>query len=210
MMAHALGIDPVEFRMRNLIESGETSATGEEMIDIHAKKTLEASSRAADWGSPRRAPYVGRGIAVYDRHTGSGKVSVVLGVDREGTVTLHTTAPDTGTGNHTILQQIIAEELKVPLSQVRIHMTDSDLIPEDAGVGGSRVTHVYGRAALASAQEVRAKLIAVAAEMLGAEPAQIVLGAGRFSADSRALPFAQVAQRAAPAEGGELRVSYTY
>jgi CO/xanthine dehydrogenase Mo-binding subunit len=56
------------------------------------------------------------------------------------------------------MQQIIAEELKLPLSQIAIRMSDSEVIPEDTGVGGSRVTHVYGLACQQAAREAREKL----------------------------------------------------
>src|SRR5439155_23846597 len=94
---------------------------------------------------------------MYDRHTGSGMANVEL-VVRDDHAVLYTAAPDTGTGNHTIMQQILAEELKLPLSQVMVQMSDSVLIPEDTGVGGSRVTHVYGLASQQAAQEAREKL----------------------------------------------------
>ncbi len=77
---------------------------------------------------------------------------------------LYTAAPDTGTGNHTIMQQIIAEELGLPLSQVAIRMSDSVVIPEDTGVGGSRVTHVYGLACQQAAREARERLQAAPGE----------------------------------------------
>ncbi len=161
IIARALGLDPVEFRMRNLIETGEVSALGEPFHDLHAKETLQAAAKAASWGSPKPASgrLIGKGIAMYDRHTGAGVGNARLTVGKDGHVILHTPAPDTGTGAHTIIQQIVAEELKIPLSQVSVRAATSENIVEDAGVGANRVTHVYGQAALMAAREAQPRFV---------------------------------------------------
>lgn len=208
MIAHALGMDPVEFRLFNLLESGEQTATGEEMHDLRAKETLKTAAETAGWKRPKPSPYFGRGVAAHDRHTGSGTSSVSLLVDRSGQATLITLVPDTGTGSHTVLQQIVAEELKLPLNRVRVVVGDSDNPGDDQGAGGSRVTNVHGGGALSAAQEAKARLTEAAAELLRTPLDHVTLEPERFVADGQSVSFTEVAAHAAA--GSILRIDTTF
>lgn len=207
IVAHELGIDPVEFRMRNLLESGEVSAIGHHMRvrDLHAKETLQAAAKAAGWGTAEPGPYFGRGVAVHDHHLGAGHSSMTLAVDSEGNATIETVAPDTGTGNHTIFRQIVAEELKLPLERVWVVVKDTDAGGRDSGVGNQRVTYVHGQAIWKAAQEARGDLLDAAAELLDAAAHEILLDANGFAASSRRVSFLEVSARATEGFGGERR-----
>src|SRR5207245_6911092 len=123
----------------------------------HAKETLAGAAEAAGWKQTAegwRKPaknlpsdaLVGTGLAMYDRHTGAGIANAEIIIDRNAHATLHTLAPDTGTGSHTIMAQIVAEELGIPLTQVTVKPATSERAVEDAGVGANRVTDVSGQA----------------------------------------------------------------
>ena len=86
------------------------------------------------------------------RHIGIGDANAQVSVEGDGTVTLLTAAPDTGTGSHTVLRQIVAETLSMPIEQVRVQVATTDAFEADSGAGGSRVTHVAGQATYQAAR----------------------------------------------------------
>ena len=83
---------------------------------------------------------------------------MVLRVTASGHVELHTGVSDQGGGAHTVFQRIVASELGVPLEQVAVIRGTTDAVPNDPGVGGSRVTPVQGSAALAAARALKKRL----------------------------------------------------
>ncbi|GIW08439.1 MAG: dehydrogenase [Dehalococcoidia bacterium] len=184
-LARTIEMDPVEFRRRNLIREGEATPAGEQWVQVRAIETLEAAARAAGWGTPL-PENVGRGVAVSEHGAGAGASTVQAGLDERGFY-LRTGAPDTGTGSHTIMQQVAAETLGVPHHAIRIETSHTLAFPFDFGVGGSRVTHVYGRAALAAAASLRDTILQRAAaafdlptDQLGWEGGQLRRPDGRL------------------------------
>jgi len=157
MIAHELGIDPADFRRRNLVGDGERLATGHRLERVKARETLEAALEAGDWRAPRR-PHVGRGLAMSHRFAGLGDARARLRLETDGTVRLITAIPDTGTGAHTVFRQIVAEVLEVPPDRVVVSVGDTDAFESDAGVGGSRVTRVAGHAVDRAARAMREAL----------------------------------------------------
>ncbi|MBI3326018.1 MAG: xanthine dehydrogenase family protein molybdopterin-binding subunit [Nitrospinae bacterium] len=168
LIAHALGMDPYNLRMHNLVEDGDESPLGHHWEQVMGKKTLAAAAEAAGYWEAKPSPRgkrVGRGMAIYERHIGAGTSTSRVIVDMEGTVMLRTALRDTGTGMYTILRKIVGEELGVPYTEVQLIPWTTDEIPFDTGVGGSRVTNVGGQATYKAAQAVRAKLAALAADL---------------------------------------------
>jgi CO/xanthine dehydrogenase Mo-binding subunit len=170
LIARELGIDPYDFRMKNLVEEGDESPLGHRWQHVMGKQTLEAAAREAGYQQPKPpipGKRVGRGLAIYERHVGAGSSTAKVAIDADGRVTLYTALRDTGSGFYTVLRQIVGQELGVPYNEIRLVPWTTDDIPFDTGVGGSRVTHVGGQATYAATQEVRKKLLAHAAELYG-------------------------------------------
>jgi CO/xanthine dehydrogenase Mo-binding subunit len=183
MIAHELGIDPLEFRLRNVLVDGDESPMGERWQHIRCRETLTAAAQAAAWGSPK-PPNVGRGLGIYERATGAfGQSSATLIIDADSKLTLVTGAADTGTGSYTVLGQVVAEELQAPLGEVSVIQGDTDTAQWEDGAGGSRLTHMAGRATQAAARDMRTALIALAARCLGCAPGQVQMRERRFIAD---------------------------
>jgi CO/xanthine dehydrogenase Mo-binding subunit len=183
MVARGLGMDPLAFRLKNSIGAGDKSPLGEPMRDCLMRETLQAGADAAGWTAPKPRKSWGRGISMYDRHVGSGEADVSLRVTWEGDAVVTTSVPDTGTGSHTIMQQIVAETLKIPLNQVSIRTgVTTDDTGIDAGAGGSRVTYVHGSAAQRAAQAAIEKLKQGAAAMISVPADQLTYTADRFTA----------------------------
>ncbi len=183
LIARELKMDPAKFRMMNLIGEGEENALGKSWIGVKAKETLKAALDAAAWKSPKR-PNVGRGVAMYERGTGAGKVWVNLTAEADGTLTVFTVAGDQGTGLQTVLCQTVAAEMQVPYEQVRCRIGNTADVSYsvDVGFGGSRSTNINSAAAFQASAELRKKLNAQAAKLFGCAEDQVIYKSGKFSA----------------------------
>jgi len=177
LIARALGIDPYDFRMRNLVRDGDVSPLGHHWHNVMGPRTLEAAAQAAGYHQPRPVvpgKKIGRGIAIYERHIGAGTSVAKVVVAPDGTVTLYTALRDTGSGFYTVLRQIIGQELGVPYNTIRMETWSTDETVFDTGVGGSRVTHVGGQATYGAVQAVCQKLRQLAAARYGWRAEEII------------------------------------
>jgi CO/xanthine dehydrogenase Mo-binding subunit len=164
-IARQLGVDPLEFRLQNLIEEGEETPTGTRYQSIRAKETLESAVNASGYRTAK-APHIGRGIAISERPPAGGESHAAVTLNPDGSVVVHTSIFEPGTGTYTVLRQIVAEELHLPLGSIQVQVWDTDGVPFDTGVGGSRVTRIAGQAAYQAAGEASRALLRVAAELL--------------------------------------------
>jgi CO/xanthine dehydrogenase Mo-binding subunit len=180
MVAQELGLDPFEFRRINALQPGDASPTGEQWHNIRAGETLQRAADAVGWATPKAGPYLGRGLAMGDQPQGSGQSSAKVAMDEDGKITLLMSLWDTGTGAHTIMRQIVAESLTLPVEDVILEVGDTDAVDFESGPGGTRVTYTAGQAALGAAEDLREKLTVLAAEYLGASADALSLQAGRF------------------------------
>lgn len=170
LIARELGIDPYDFRMRNLVRDGDVSPLGHHWRNVMGTRTLEAAAQASGYHQPkpvRPGKRVGRGLALYERHIGAGISAAKVVVAPDGTVTLHTALRDTGSGFYTVLRQIVGQELGVPYNTIRLETWSTDDTAFDTGAGGSRVTHVGGQAAYKATQAVCTQLRTLAAARYG-------------------------------------------
>ena len=121
---------------------------------------------------------------MYERGTGAGKVWVNLTAEADGTFTVFTVAGDQGTGLQTVLCQTVAAEMQVPYEQVRCRIGNTADVSYsvDVGFGGSRSTNINSAAAFQASAELRKKLNAQAAKLLGCAEDQVTYKSGKFSA----------------------------
>lgn len=164
MIAKELGLDPVELRRRNLLRDGDALANGHHLEHVRATETLDAALAASDWAKPKPRG-VGRGVAMGHRHIGVGFTNAQVRLETKGTVTLTIGLPDTGTGAHLVLRQVVAEVLGLSIDEVQIELATTDLFETDSGVGGSRVTHTGGRAAFHAAEKLKEQIHAEATKL---------------------------------------------
>ena len=180
IIARELGMDPAEFRLRNLIGEGEEDAVGQRLRSVRFREVLQAALDAARWERPKPGPNYGRGVALFGRHIGGGPTGVILSAEPDGTFTVISPTFDQGTGTHTILRQLVADEMRVPIEQVRVMVGDTDTAPNDGGARASRVTYVAGRVIVQACGQLREQLIAQAARMLECRPEEADYGDGKF------------------------------
>ena len=179
LVAKELAIDPAQFRLQNLIGDGEEDAAGQRLHDVRFREVFEAALDAADWKKPKPS-HVGRGIALTARHISGGDTGLVLIAETDGTLTVLSPTIDQGSGTHTILRQLVAEEMRVSIDKVRIVVGDTDTTPPDSGVRASRVTYVAGRAVVQACDILRKQLLEQAARLLECAPADVEHGDGKF------------------------------
>ncbi|MGJ5242778.1 xanthine dehydrogenase family protein molybdopterin-binding subunit, partial [Bradyrhizobium oligotrophicum] len=200
-IAARLGMDPVAFRRRNVLGDGDLGATGQTFEGNVLGPMLD---RMAEM---RPAPHIRSDGRLHGRATTVGTWFVFVGpsaatvnMNADGTATLVTSGVEIGSGSMMQgLPQIVAATLGLDPGQVIVRAADTDAAGYDVGVGGGRTTVSLGAASLSAAQEVRAKLLKMASEMIEAAPEDLVLRDGRIEiagAPGSGRTIAEVATRA--------------
>jgi CO/xanthine dehydrogenase Mo-binding subunit len=163
MMARELGLDPVEFRRRNLLREGRPQATGTVLRDAATEGVLERTAELLDWkkpfdrgtGSVRR----GRGIAIGIKACVSPTTSLAaVSVNADGSCTVYCSTVDMGQGSDTAMAQIAAEVLNMAAESIRVVHSDTDVTPYDMATLGSRSLFHMGNAVRLAAQDAVGKL----------------------------------------------------
>ncbi|HWP56981.1 MAG TPA: xanthine dehydrogenase family protein molybdopterin-binding subunit [Candidatus Acidoferrales bacterium] len=204
IIARELGLDPVDFRMRNLLKDGDVGPLGQKWQNILVRETLKEAAKAAGWGKPK-PKNVGRGVAIYERGAGGGRSGAAITVEASGEVAVLTGVPDVGPGIHTVVQQIVSEALGASPDRVRVRVEDTDSSPYDSGTGGSKSTNSTGHAAYKAARELREKMAALVARRLGCKAEEVRQVKGRFAAPGRRpMAFAEFARLAVEENGGAI------
>lgn len=166
-IAERLGMDAVEFRMKNAIVEGSRSATGEVLHSVNVKECLAKVAEAMEWDKKPQQPNRGKGIAIWHKFSApSTSSSAVVKLNGDGTVVVLTGASEIGQGSTTVLAQIAGEELGVRLEDVTVVSADTEVTPFDHGTFSSRVTHHAGNAVRLAAIDAREQLLKIAAELL--------------------------------------------
>ena len=161
-VARKLGMDPYEFRMKNLMEEGDITLTGGRYHAIKAKETLKAAARAAGYSAPK-GKYIGRGVAMGYRGPGGGTTSLKVELGADGSIVIQTSFFEQGTGTYTTLRQIVAEELGCDPEEIQIKTLDTDSgVSADSGLGGSRGTRVASGVAFQAARAAKEELLHLA------------------------------------------------
>jgi 4-hydroxybenzoyl-CoA reductase subunit alpha len=221
-MASELGLDPIALRRANLIEPPYRTLNDLQVNSYGIPECLDWVERASGWRERHGKLPRGRGLGLACSHYVSGSAKPVhwsgephavvnLRLDFDGGITLLTGAADIGQGSSTLLAQVAAEVLLLPLSRIRVIAADSALTPKDNGSYSSRVSFMVGNAAVRAAQALLDVLVTAAAKKLDVAPGEIEwLGEGcRVRGGERALDFAAVVT-AALADNGPVMVKGTW
>ncbi|HEY2594798.1 MAG TPA: xanthine dehydrogenase family protein, partial [Chloroflexota bacterium] len=166
-LAELVGMDPLSFRLSHAVGDGEPGPLGEPWRAARLRECLARVRELSGWDSPPTEPGVGRGVAVSHCAGGLGVSNARVEVGSDGGVMLYTGVNDQGSGAHTMLLQVVANELGLDPAQVRLIVGGTDRAPFDSGSSASRMTFVGGLAAQQAASRMRERLTALAAEYLG-------------------------------------------
>ena len=169
IIADKLGIDPLEIRLKNALDEGDLSATGQTLHSVGLKKTLKKVAELSNWDKKTKAENRGRGISCVQYEILGMASGALIKVNEDGTIGLIIGAVDIGQGSSTVLAQIAAEELGISLEDISIVSGDTDTTPFDGGTYGDRVTYNAGNAVKIAASEIKMQLLYMAAQMLEAD-----------------------------------------
>jgi CO/xanthine dehydrogenase Mo-binding subunit len=207
LVAKRLGMDPIKFRQKNFMHDGDIDPTGEEFSYIKTDETLKKALEDSGYQKPK-SKNVGRGVALVQWTPAGGIGTVAITLDDQGVATISSAMLDQGGGTYTILSEIVAEELKLPLSQIKVQLLSTAQGKKDTGVGGSRATRVYGNAGYEAALKAVEVIKQAAAEQMDTSADQIVLakGAALHPRMERRLTYGEIVR----AKGSPIAVEATF
>jgi len=195
MIAEDLGLDPLEMALQNGLQTGDESAAGFKIVSSGFRRCLQKVAAESEWQQKRRdkgkdadkAVGIGlgcggfpSGAGFYFNKTTAAHSSVVIRVGEGGGVRVFTGASDIGQGSDSVICQIVAEVLGLPLEDIHLTSADTHLTPPDMGTYSSRLTVAAGNAALAAANQARSELYRVASEALEANPDDLAARDGKI------------------------------
>jgi 4-hydroxybenzoyl-CoA reductase alpha subunit len=174
-IAHKLEIDPIEIRRRNFLGEHTETVNGQRVTSNGFMECLEEVESASDWKARHGKLPLGRGIGVAGSMYISGtnypvypnkmpQAGVQLKIDRSGLVTVFTGGNDIGQGSNSMVAYLVAEELGIKPSHIKVVAADTDLCPVDLGAYSSRVTFMVGNAAIDGARKLRNKIVEAVAK----------------------------------------------
>jgi CO/xanthine dehydrogenase Mo-binding subunit len=204
-IAARLRLDPLEFRRRTLLERGQVLKPGATPMDADLRQGVMAAAAPLSWGGGKKSKDRAAGVALGVSDSEAMPVSVALvRLLADGSVILSAGTTEVGQGARTILCQIVAQELSLPIERVTMRDTDTLSTPFDRSTGASRSTTVMGSAVKAAAEDLRRQLIAAAAETLGTDTSTITLKDGEVCLQGKRLPYGKIVSAYFGMPGGEL------
>jgi aerobic carbon-monoxide dehydrogenase large subunit len=233
LIARALGLDPLEIRLRNVAARTDPPAvmlTGRPLAGVTTRESLDRVAELVDLPAFRRRQaeartqgrYLGVGMATFIEAApgprsigeGSGPLGnelMRLRLDEDGIVVLFTGQMPHGQSHQTTLAQIAADEFGVPFDQVRVVVGDTDVVPFGL-TGGSRSATMTGGAALHGARQLKAKVLDFASHLMEASRQDLQITDGNVwvrGDPASAIPVSEIARQAASGQfsDGEADVS---
>lgn len=205
LLARELGMDPVELRLKNAVRKGDRSLAGTPLAKDWFRQTIHKAVEVGKWGRRRLKPNQGRGIACGEWTNASGPVSVFIAVNEDGTLAVLTGQVDI-TGLHTVVAQVVAEELGVPPERITVTQGTTDTVPYTSLSAGSKATYVTGTAAREAGRQARERILEEAAAFLEVSPGGLRLEGGRVKVrgSSRSVGLAELAASALNTPKGPL------
>jgi CO/xanthine dehydrogenase Mo-binding subunit len=196
VMAQALGLDPVEFRLRNAARPGDPMPNGRPWAPMGLQQVLRALRDHPRWTSRAREPGIGYGVAVGGWPGGVESASACVRANPDGTFQVVTGAVDI-TGTSTTLRAIAAEVLGVDPDRIRVVTADTDHAPYAGMSAGSKTTYTVGAAVKLAAEDARRQILHIAASELEARPDDLEIADGQVrvrGTPHKAVPLAEIAR----------------
>ena len=202
--ARDLGHDPVDLRRQNLLGQGEEFAPGDTPIDGKFEESLNRAAEAIRW-TQQTLPGRARGLAMMMKASVAPTVSeAIVRLHADASVTVLASTVEMGQGARTVMAQIAAEVLAVPVERVFVAMPDTAITPYDQTTSSSRSTTMTGKAVQEAAADVREQLLRIAGRRLDVDATALRLeDAAVISAGAR-LPYPELLVERFGMSGGEL------
>jgi len=202
--ARDLGHDPVDLRRQNLLGQGEEFAPGDTPIDGKFEESLNRAAEAIRW-TQQTLPGRGRGLAMMMKASVAPTVSeAIVRLHADASVTVLASTVEMGQGARTVMAQIAAEVLAVPVERVFVAMPDTAITPYDQTTSSSRSTTMTGKAVQEAAADVREQLLRIAGRRLGVDATALQLEDGAVISAGARLPYPELMLERFGMSGGEL------
>lgn len=228
-LAEAVSIDPVELRLINANQPGETTPQRFKITSCGLTECIEKVRDGLGWEQHQKNKsegrnvsgpkvrgmglasliHVGGGARVY-RSDGHG---MIMKLDDFGKLSVFTGAVEIGQGTESTLRQVVAESVGLPIDDVNIVAHDTDICPWDVGTHASRQAFIACNAAIQCADELKKKLFSLAGEQMKAEPAELEMREGniyRKGSDEEPMPLLKVLKRAHFSTQGKMVMAETF
>jgi xanthine dehydrogenase YagR molybdenum-binding subunit len=185
-LAEKIGMDPVEFRVRNVPSVSQARPNSPPYTTTGLKECLVEGAKQFRWNEAKRAAsakgHLRRGVGVaaglWQGGAGGPPSTVIVKLFADGSVNLNLGASDIGTGTKTVMAMVVAEELGVPLDRIQVEWADTGTTQYATPSGGSKTVPTESPATRAAALDVKQQLIGLAAEQLKVSPQELALKGG--------------------------------
>jgi len=172
MLADKLGMDPFEFRMRNILKPGQTKSTGQVVAEWPLPELMEAMrphyDRAVKEAAAASTAKIKRGVGLGTGSFGIGGPNdaavAAVELDDDGGISIFAAAADPGEGNDAMLTQLTAEFMQIPLEKVRLNTRDTINTAASGPAAGSRITYMIGGALINALEQLKAAMQSTGAE----------------------------------------------
>src|SRR5687767_10463687 len=186
--AEKLGMDPAALKLKNAVREGDIAPSNHPIVGHGLEDCIRRGMQETQWRpQARKDTAVKRGWGVGCEMHGSSAYpgikeqgNATVRMNEDGTVQLFTGATGLGTGAHTALAQVVAEELGMRFEDVSVVHGDTDVVPWDIGAFASHTTYMGGRAAQMAAEQVKRQLLNLAAEKLEAAAGDLEIQDGEI------------------------------
>lgn len=175
-VARALGMDPLDFRLKNLLREGDCSSTGQIIDSGGIVECTQKAAEAIDWYAPKK-PFHGKGIASIQKGAAGPSTSCALIKMNEDATTyqLIISTVEQGQGSNTAMCMIAAEELGISVDSINVSPVDTDYSPFDPSTTGSKAIFCMGNAIRLAALDLKQKARKRGAEYFGVPEKDIIL-----------------------------------
>src|SRR5437879_13305031 len=202
IIADALGLDPLELRLKNIVREGDEGPTGQVLNAVGLEECLRKAAAAIGWRDRRPARWRGKGLACGWWTTTGGSSGVYVKINPDGTVALNTGAAEIGTAALTGAAQVLAEALGVDLADINVVSADTFSTPFELRAQGSRTAFAVGNACRAALDGLQGRVFALAAAQLGVDAAACRLADKHVLADGKRISLADLARLSQQTGGG--------
>ena len=213
-LAEKVGMDPVRFRLRNILEPGDKTVTGQRLnSSCGLKEIIQAVRKKSGWDKKVRnresgigdqgdvvtgigfsAAYYGVGLGAKGRYL--DRAGALVNIYKDSSVGVNVGNTEMGQGALTVLAQIAAETLNAPYESVRVEEVDSSKVPDSGPTVASRTTLMSGNAIIDAATPMRERIFKTAYDMLitlGADASKkMTAAAGLFTMGGKTVDFKKV------------------
>jgi CO/xanthine dehydrogenase Mo-binding subunit len=205
IIATRLGIDPAELRLKNLLQRGDVLRPGLRGMDANLAHSLRKLLKESEWKKRAKRKDAPISLACGASNAGGVPISVaMIKLLADGSASVLAGSTEMGQGVRTVLSQIAAEELTLPIEAVRVMGADTVFTPYDSSTGSSRATTLMGSAVQAAARDLRKQLIRIAAEAFRAAPGKVCIEDGGLVCGEARMSFPEAIARRFGAKAGEL------